>query len=245
MADPDRGPRPLLLGHRGARLTAPENSIPAFDLALAHGCHGFEFDVRRTADGRSILCHDPRLAGIEIAAATYDSIQQFYNSDLLPALIADQHGAFPEACRLLCLEDVLDRYKENAFLDIELKVPLLEAAVVAALKENPPQRGYLVSSFLPDVLEGLRALEASLPLGFICDKRRDLDRWRTLPIDVVLPHRSLLARELIEEAHTAGKQVFVWTVNDQFEMWKLAGWGVDAIVSDDTELLGRTFAAGR
>jgi glycerophosphoryl diester phosphodiesterase len=245
MADPDRGHRLLLLGHRGARLAAPENSIPAFDLALIHGCHGFEFDVRRTADGRSILCHDPRLAGIEIAAATYDSIQQFYDSDLLPAVIADQRGAFPEACRLLCLEDVLERYRERAFLDIELKVSMLEAAVIAALKENPPQRGYLLSSFLPEVLEQLQALDPSLPLGFICDKRRQLDRWRTLPVEIVLPHRSLVTRELIEEAHAAGKQVFVWTVNDQFEMWKLAGWGVDAIVSDDTELLGRTFAPGR
>jgi glycerophosphoryl diester phosphodiesterase len=145
----------------------------------------------------------------------------------------------------LCLEDVLERYKESAFLDIELKVSMLEAAVLAALKENPPQRGYLVSSFLPEALERLRALDALLPLGFICDKRRQLDRWRTLPVQVVLPHRSLVTRELIEEAHAAGKQVFVWTVNDQFEMWTLAGWGVDAIVSDDTELLGRTFAPGR
>jgi glycerophosphoryl diester phosphodiesterase len=242
MADLSRGRRPLLLGHRGARLAAPENSLPAFDLALAHGCDGFEFDVRRTADGRSILCHDPRLAGLEIAAATYDSIQQFYDSELMPAVIANQRGAFPEACRLLCLEDVLERYRESAFLDIELKVPRLEDAVVSALKENPPRRGYTVSSFLPEVLEALRALDASLPLGFICDKRRQLNRWRTLPIEIVLPQRSLVSRNLIEEAHAAGKQVFVWTVNDQFEMWKLAGWGVDGLVSDDTQLLARTFA---
>jgi hypothetical protein len=45
---------PLLLGHRGARRAAPENTLAAFDLALQHGCDGFEFDVRRTLDGRSL-----------------------------------------------------------------------------------------------------------------------------------------------------------------------------------------------
>ncbi len=61
--------RPLLLGHRGARRAAPENTLEAFDLALAHGCDGFEFDVRMTRDGRCVICHDPRLRGREIAHA--------------------------------------------------------------------------------------------------------------------------------------------------------------------------------
>ncbi len=41
-------PKPLLLGHRGAKSYAPENTIEAFELALQHGCDGFEFDVRLT-----------------------------------------------------------------------------------------------------------------------------------------------------------------------------------------------------
>src|SRR5947209_1262776 len=63
--------RPLLLGHRGARATRaiPENTFASFDLALAHGCDGFEFDVRRTADGRALICHDPTFREIEIAQA--------------------------------------------------------------------------------------------------------------------------------------------------------------------------------
>lgn len=52
---------PLLLGHRGASLYAPENTLRAFELALAHACDGFEFDVRLTADGDAVCCHDPIL----------------------------------------------------------------------------------------------------------------------------------------------------------------------------------------
>ena len=54
--------RPLLLGHRGARglKSIPENTLAAFDRALADGCDGFEFDVRLTADGQAVVHHDPK-----------------------------------------------------------------------------------------------------------------------------------------------------------------------------------------
>jgi glycerophosphoryl diester phosphodiesterase len=60
--------RPLLLGHRGARLPqVPENTIAAFDLALQAGCDGFEFDVRCSKDGQLVVAHDARLCGLEVA----------------------------------------------------------------------------------------------------------------------------------------------------------------------------------
>ncbi|MGZ4878667.1 MAG: glycerophosphodiester phosphodiesterase, partial [Candidatus Angelobacter sp.] len=61
----------LLLGHRGARLYAPENTITAFDLSLDHGVDGFEFDVRCTRGRRSIVCHDPRLNRLVVRKHTF------------------------------------------------------------------------------------------------------------------------------------------------------------------------------
>lgn len=223
--------RPLLLGHRGARRAAPENTLAAFELALRHGCHGFEFDVRRTADGRAVICHDPRLAGLEVARATCAELVQHHRR-----LAGD--AAIP------CLEDVLARFAARAYLDIELKVTGLEEAVLAALRENPPQRGYLVSSFLAEVVQGIRARDPAVPVGFICDQKRALARWPALPVVAVLPQRSLVGRALVEEIHAAGRKVFVWTVNQRREMLRLAEWGVDGIISDDTELLGHTLEAG-
>jgi len=57
--------RPLLLGHRGARAekSIPENTLASFDCALAQGCDGFEFDVRLSADGQPVICHDTRVHG--------------------------------------------------------------------------------------------------------------------------------------------------------------------------------------
>ncbi len=212
--------RPLLLGHRGARRYAPENTLPAFDLALEHGCDGFEFDLRRTADGRALVCHDPNVAGIDIARTTYTNI-------------------CPRAGEPPCLEHVLARFASHAFLDIELKVAGLVEAVVAALRESPARRGYVVSSFWPEVV--VAAAKRGLITGFICDTQRELARWSELPGEFVMPHYKLVNRELVETLHAGGRKVFVWTVNDERQMRRLADWGVDAIISDDTELLAETF----
>ena len=134
-------------------------------------------------------------------------------------------------------ENLLGRYRSRAFLDIELKVPGLEETILAALRRFRPERGFIVSSFLPQVLQEMNARDAAIPLGIICDRREQLLGWRQLPITHVIPHQSLTSRELVEEVHTAAKQLFVWTVNRAEDMVRLAQWGADAIISDDTELL--------
>ncbi len=176
-------------------------------------------NVRLTADGRSIICHDPKLAGLEVARSTY--------TDIYP-----QAGA-------PCLEHVLARFASRAFLDIELKVAGLEDAVFACLRESPARRGYVVSSFFPEVVKAVA--ERGLVTGFICDTQRELARWTGLPGQYVIPHYKLVNRRLVEEIHAGGRKVLVWTVNDERQMRRLADWGVDAIISDDTALLARTF----
>lgn len=213
------GRPPLLLGHRGARASTaiPENTFASFDLALEHGCDGFEFDVRRTACGTAVVCHDPKVGKIAIAGAR-----------------ARQLPALPR------LHDVIQRYGQRAFLNMELKVKDLESKVLAALGEFPPRQGYVVSSFIPDVVMELEARSSSVAIGIICETPAQLARWRKLPVDYVIPQEALVSQLLVREIQAAGLQVFVWTVNDKEAMLRLADWGVDGIISDDTELLART-----
>ena len=217
--------RPLLLGHRGACRYAPENTIEAFDLALAHGCDGFEFDVRRTCDARSVICHDPKLHHHPVAESAYTDLQSLVRS-------------------LACLEDVLARYAGRAFLDIELKVPQLEDALITAWHERAPCDG-VVSSFLSDVLDGVRARDPLVARGFLFDQGEGLMRWAALDVQYVLPHHSLVSRELVDDVHAAGRKIMVWTVNQEREMRELAAMGVDGIISDDTRLLGRVLGERR
>lgn len=212
--------RPLLLGHRGARKYAPENTLEAFDLALVHGCDGFEFDLRRTADARPILCHDPTLHHHTVAESTFGDLRSAVGS-------------------LACLEDVVARFAGRAFLDIELKVPRLEDAVIAARRQHGLS-DCVVSSFLPEVLDLLRLRDPLTPRGFIFDSGEGLMRWAALDVQYVMPQHSLVSRELVQDVHAAGRKILVWTVNQEREMLQLAQWGVDGIISDDTKLLCET-----
>ena len=211
--------RPLLLGHRGARAakSLPENTIASFDRALADGCDGFEFDVRLRADGEPVICHDAHSDGLEIAAAT-----------------AAQLGHLPR------FEDVLSRYQERAFLDIELKVAGLEKVTLELLRKYPPSRGFVVSSFLPEVLRAIASEPETLPLGLIYETHAELRRWQELPGEYVIPHHKLLTVSLVREFRDAGKKILVWTVNGSTEMKRCRDLGVEGVISDRTELLCRT-----
>jgi glycerophosphoryl diester phosphodiesterase len=220
--DLDTRPRPLLLGHRGARAvrSIQENSLASFDRALAEGCDGFEFDVRLTRDGEAVVCHDPASNGIEIAQAAAQELPQ-----------------------LVRLADVLSRYQDNAFLDIELKVAGLEKITTDLLRKFGPREGFVVSSFLPEVIEAVHAEDPDIPLGLICEAQAELSHWRHLPIEYVIPHDKLLDAELIRELTAAGKKVFVWTVNHAAEMRRFRDWGVNGIISDHASLLCRSLLA--
>jgi glycerophosphoryl diester phosphodiesterase len=206
-----------LLGHRGARASRhiPENTLASFELCLQHGCDGFEFDVRRSADGEAVICHDAAYQGLEIAQA--------------PA----KRLGLPK------LAEVLQPFSSRAFLDIELKVTGLEGPTIAALHQHLPQRGCVVSSFLPDVLAAIHVLDASIPLGLLCESRTQLRQWPQRPVEWVIPHVKLADRELIDQAHSSGKRVMVWAVNRPQDVRQVATWGVDAIISDETELVAQ------
>ena len=182
---------------------------------MEHGCDGFEFDVRRSGDGVAVICHDPAIRDLQI--------------DSTPA----------EQLALPTLEDVLQRFSTRAFLDIELKVEGLESELIAALGAYPPRKGFVVSSFLPIVLSVATTVDSSIPLGFLFD-RRDQLQPAGFSVAWMIPHFTLVSRALVEEAHASGKKIMTWTVHRADEMHKFAEWGIDAIISDDTQLLVRT-----
>ncbi len=231
--------RPLLLGHRGCRLRAfPENSVAAFSHALQSGADGFEFDVRLTADGKLVCLHDEHLGQVPVATSTY--------SQLLAEYI--HKFAFSGEGALVCLPEVLDAFRSKAFLNIELKVAGMEHAVLTLLRDRPPEHGCFVSSFLPEVICGLAELAASelgrsVELGYVFDSVSGLHAWQNLPGPWVVPRHDLVTRELVESVHGAGRKLATWTINRPSEMVRLAGWGVDALVSDDPALLSRTVLA--
>ncbi|MGA7967389.1 MAG: glycerophosphodiester phosphodiesterase, partial [Terriglobales bacterium] len=170
----------------------------------------------RSADGVAVICHDPEVRGLQIESTPAGQL------------------ALP------LLEEVLGGFSTRAFLDIELKVAGLEKQLAAALRAHPPTKGYVVSSFLPVALKAVSELDPRIPLGFLYE-REDQIAPMELPVAWTIPHFTLVSRALIERAHAAGSKIMTWTVNRADDMRRFADWGVDSIISDDTELLVRTF----
>jgi glycerophosphoryl diester phosphodiesterase len=210
-----------MLGHRGARAvrSIPENTLESFDRALADGCDGFEFDVRLTEDEEAVVCHDAKVSGYEISRTPAKHLS-----------------------RLPRLRDVLQRYRDS-FLDIELKVKGLERITLDLFLRHKPRRGFVVSSFQPGALKSVHALDATVPLGLICEFTTQLRLWGELPVQYVIPHHALVDAELIRKIKGAGKKILVWTVNAPADMRRFADLSVDGIISDDTSLLCRTIGA--
>jgi glycerophosphoryl diester phosphodiesterase len=196
--------------------------LASFDLCLEHGCDGFEFDVRGTADGEAVVSHDATMARVRIADHRGVELAALRDKGLLPSL-----------------EGVLERYAARCFLDVEIKEPGFEAKVAELLRRSSPRHGYVVSSFLPQVLLDMQRVAPEIPRGFIVDDAEELLTGGDLPAHYLIPHRKLVDAELVQGIHAVGKKILVWTVNVPEEMTRLDALGVDGIISDETERLVR------
>jgi len=236
-----RAPRPLVIAHRGASGHLPENTLPAYELAIEQRADMIEIDLHRTRDGATVVAHDEdlsRLGGTgEIAAATLAEVRAL-----------DAGGGQ----RVPTLDEVLDRFGERIPFNLELKransttYEGLERAAVEAVRGRGLLERTLFSSFFDPVLERLRELapEARLALLFsLRDPERPLERARAVAAEAINPWRGLVKPELIEAAHAEGLAVYPFTVDDEQEMRSLLDLGVDGIFTNFPDrlraLLGR------
>jgi glycerophosphoryl diester phosphodiesterase len=207
----------LILGHRGSA-DILENTIPSFEKAMREGAHGFEFDVRQTADNKLVVIHGGVVGSKTVQSATYDEIRTYDDGHEMPLL-----------------EEVLKKFAASAFLDIELKAPGFEEAAVKLIRAHGNPEKTVVSAFHTETLTKVQELFPELQLGFIYNRTQDEEARHNCPIEVVIPQFRLASRELITEVHEEGLKVFAWTVNDEHEIERLLDLGIDGIITDYPE----------
>ncbi len=209
----------LRLAHRGDHAVAPENSLAAFEAALARpGCDGVELDVRASADGVAIVLHDATLARVQRRPERADSL----SGDRLASFGVPTLAAALAACG------------PDAFLDVELKEDLGRGALgplVAArgLPDGSLSRA-VVSAFDPDCLATMRRLAPNLACWL---NVADLQP-ATLALAVSLgcrgvsaDWRAIDARSAARVAH-AGLELAAFTVTRRGTLARLERLGVVA-----------------
>jgi glycerophosphoryl diester phosphodiesterase len=231
------------IGHKGADLISPGNTLASFDAALAAGVDMVEFDVlpeHEDGSGRLMLAHDFAAAGRDTA---------------------------------LTLEEGLAHFAQDAWAGVELNVDLklagYEQRVVDALRAHGLADRALLSTMEEESLRELRRAAPDVRIGWSVPKiRRNplSNRWTRIPalvlaqyarlilpgraagamrdgrIDALMCHLALVSAPLVAAIAAAGGELYVWTVDDADRIAKLERLGVTGIITNDPRLFGATAA---
>jgi glycerophosphoryl diester phosphodiesterase len=241
--------RPLVFAHRGGSLLAPENTLAAFDRAVAEGVDGLEMDVHLSRDGQAVVCHD---ATVDRTTNATGAIASMTSRELAAVdagwNFSSGNGARPFRGRGLgipTLREVVARHP-GVRLIVEMKdnEPPLAEAVLDVLRDQDALARACLGSFHADVLALVRRLQPQVATsGASSEVRWALYRswfglfprstaYRALQVPERREATRIVTPRFVRAAHRAGLAVQVWVVNAPEDMRRLLSWGVDGLITD-------------
>jgi glycerophosphoryl diester phosphodiesterase len=234
-----------LIAHRGFSSRAPENTIPAFDMAIEAGCGNFELDAQLTNDGAVVVIHDDTVdrttdgAGA-VARLTLEEIQALDAGARAPG------NWFAGRTRVPTLDEVLERYAGRAHIHLELKSR--EEALPGAVVELLLRRGWLgfaagepyavpgltITSFSQDQLLRSRDLLPELRHGWLVGQIDDdaIAQARANRLQGLYPRAATATAETVGQARNAGFTVRGWGVRDEGDLRRLIDAGAEGTTVD-------------
>ena len=236
-------PQPIIFAHRGASAHAPENTLAAFELALAQNADAIELDVKLSADGQVVVIHD---ATVERTTGSHGRVKDLSLAQLKSLEAGSFFSNQYSGEKIPTLVEVLEAIGKRTFINVELtnyttpRDQLVEK-VCSLVEKFALQKRVMFSSFfasnlskagalLPDVPRGLLAFNGVLGLwarsfGFA------FGRYEALH-----PSSQDVTPQQVQRVHRLNRRIHVWTVNEAEDMRRLFHWGVDAIFTDDPQL---------
>jgi glycerophosphoryl diester phosphodiesterase len=258
------GARTLNWAHRGASGHAPQNTLAAFVLAAEMGADGIELDVHLSADGEVVVIHNHSVD------ATTDGQGRVSELSLAELQALDAGAWFSPRFagqRIPTLDAVLAEVGQRLRVNIEIKGQRgrparrharrqargqLEATVVEQIQAHQMVERVIVSSFFPDSLRRVRALNPDIPLGFLYAGpiHKVLPLWLypwIAPHDALHPTFRLVDRGYVTRAQRPGnpgrgRPLNVWTVNDENDLRRMVDLGVAGIITNYPDRLAHILA---
>lgn len=231
--------QPLIIAHRGASAYVKENTLAAFEKAIALGADMVEFDVRRTKDKVLIIYHDPELAvGNGPSGKVYRPIRKL--------TYAEVRAIDPE---IPTLEAALEVCQNRIHLDVELKGIGYEKEVVRLLLKAFTIEAFVVTSFYPVCIERVKKRCPDITTGFLfgdvtvnvckslrCNANTVRKRVNKMKADFIAPDWQLLDSKLLSKV-IGELPIWVWTVNEtQAIAQLLVDSRIKGIITDKPDL---------
>lgn len=224
--------------HRGAKVNNPENTLAAFKAAMEAGATFIELDVQHTRDSQIVVLHDADFMRMgsdprKIAALTGAEVATIDIGRKYAAAFTGEHAP--------TLEEVIDLVRGQMKVNIELKYnvpdPTLAPAVVELLRRKDFLDQVVITSLDYGALKQVKSIEPRLKTGHIVTAA--VGNVVKTEADFLSLNSAKATSSLIRQAHAAGKEVHVWTVNKPDVMLRMIERGVDNIITDDPALLMR------
>jgi glycerophosphoryl diester phosphodiesterase len=231
-------PGPIAFAHRGGASDAPENTMPAFEIAVGLGYRYLETDVHVTSDGVLVAFHDNDLRR---TCGRPGRISDLPWSEVRTARVAGPDGA---NAPIPLLDDLLGAWPDVR-VNIDCKTDAAVGALVAGLRRAAALDRVCVAAFSDRRLKRLRAAlgdglcSALGPLEIAGLRFGRPSRRRALAAQVPVRGGPITVTNggFVARAHHAEIAVHVWTIDDAAEMERLLDLGVDGIMTDRPTVL--------
>ncbi len=235
---------PKIIGHRGAKAYAPENTLASIHSAADMGIEWVEVDVKLTRDSVPVIFHDEELerctgAQGRMADTNFDEVQELdAGSWFSDSFVGEKIPSLEEL-----LNVVLER---NLGINLEIKpcpgreVETAEAMLDIATRIWPEDRPPpLISSFSHVSLEVAHDMMEEWPRGFLMDEH--LPNWKDyvehLNATTININGNKRTRDEVEEYIEAQKPILAYTINDPLRAQELMRWGVDSVFADNPDVI--------
>ena len=230
--------RPLVCAHRGDNVNAPENTMPAFELAASENLKWIELDVHQTSDGVIVCNHDStikRVTGRNIAIhdITYEDLSKIELGSWMP-------GEY-EHVKIATLREALELAKENGMsVQVELKGhpddKNFEENVLEVINSTGMHDDVMVICQDASRLERIMELDPTITKGYCMviavGDLNDIEYTDNITIE-----ESYVTPELVRAMHEKGIKVFCWTVDLDDTVQYLVSCDVDVIGTDNPMLI--------
>jgi glycerophosphoryl diester phosphodiesterase len=230
-----------IISHRGAAGRAPENTMAAIEAAIEDGADWIEIDVQESADGEVVVIHDSdfmKIAGVDLKVwdATMVDIENLDVGSWYAPVFADQRAPL--------LRDVLLAAKERSKVLIELKFydhnDMLEQRVADIIEETGMSADIAIMSLKSDLVRSMQVIRPEWRAGLLAATAiGDLTHF---DVDFLAVSSGMVNQQLINRAGEAGKDIYVWTINDPLSMSRMISMGVDGLITDEPALARQVLA---